>query len=48
LTGGGEGLPVDEIVVDFGGGEMGVLEDEGDVEVFGGEFWECPLGAVSS
>lgn len=42
------GLPVDEVVVDFGGGKVWVLEHEGDVEVLGGELWECPLRRVRS
>lgn len=36
-------LPVDEVVVDFGGGEVWVLEHEGDVEVFGWELGQRPL-----
>jgi hypothetical protein len=42
------GLPVDEVVVDFGGGKVRVLEHEGDVEVIGWELWECPLRCVRS
>jgi hypothetical protein len=42
------GLPVDEVVVDFGGGKVWVLEHEGDVEVLGWELWECPLWRVRS
>jgi hypothetical protein len=42
------GLPVDEVVVDFGGGKVWVLEHKGDVEVLGWELWECPLRRVRS
>lgn len=40
-------VPVDEVVVDFGGGEVRVLEDVGDVEVIGREFGKSPLWYVS-
>ena len=43
----GGDLPVDEVVVDLGGGKVWVLEHEGDVEVLGRELWECPLRRVS-
>ncbi len=42
------GLPVDEVVVDFGGGEVRVVDYEGDGDVFGREFGESPLRVVSS
>lgn len=44
---GEKGLLVDEIVVDFGGGEMRVVEDDGNVDVFFWEFGEGLLVDVS-
>ncbi len=41
-------LPVDEVVVDFGGGEVWVVDHEGDGDVFGWEFGESPLRVVNS
>lgn len=44
---GEKGSPVDEIVVDFGGGEMRVVEDDGNVDVFLWELGEGPLVDIS-
>ena len=40
-------LPVDEVVVDFRGGEVRILDYEGDVKMLGGDFRKRPLMAVN-
>lgn len=42
------GLPVYEVVVDFGGGKVRVVNHDGHGDVFGRELWESPLLQLSA
>lgn len=44
---GGGNAPVDQVVVDFGGGKVRVVEDDGDGNVLGWKLGKSPLRVVS-